>query len=206
MSESKQIIETGLELPVIIFECANAHGGSFDTLKATIEKFGAIDYKEKHIKFQAFHPDTIALPDFSGYPIYKDLLLQHEQWAELINDAVKNFNGVWLDIFDRYGVEVFEKNAQNIVGIKLQASVLDNRDIIDGLKKNNILQNKLLMINISGYEVDAVSTFISVFSQLGMRELILQIGHQAYPTQLKDTGIQKIQLLHEKLSQNNLNC
>ncbi|MBT9485442.1 N-acetylneuraminate synthase family protein [Sediminibacterium sp.] len=197
MSESKQIIETGLELPVIIFECANAHGGSFDTLKATIEKFGAIDYKEKHIKFQAFHPDTIALPDFSGYPIYKDLLLQHEQWAELINDAVKNFNGVWLDIFDRYGVEVFEKNAQNIVGIKLQASVLDNRDIIDGLKKNNILQNKLLMINISGYEVDAVSTFISVFSQLGMRELILQIGHQAYPTQLKDTGIQKIQLLHE---------
>lgn len=188
-------VSTDKNLPTLIFECANAHGGNIDLLRSTIDRFGAIEYPDKHIKFQAFHPDTIALPDFSGYPIYQDLLLQHEQWSELIKMASMVFNGIWLDIFDKYGVEICAKNIDNIIGVKLQASVLENRDIFEGLKQDNLLRNKFLMINVSGYEVDAIAEFIHVFLQLGMRELILQIGHQAYPTQLKDTGIQKIKLL-----------
>jgi sialic acid synthase SpsE len=47
--------------PILIFECANSHGGDFDILKSTIETYQSINYPVKHIKFQAFHPDTISL-------------------------------------------------------------------------------------------------------------------------------------------------
>lgn len=201
MSENLHTEFNHNDYPILIFECANAHSGSFDILKSTIENFGTIEYANKHIKFQAFHPDTIALPDFNGYPIYQELLLQYEQWGELIKIASQNFSGIWLDIFDRYGVEVCAKNIDQIIGVKLQASVLENRDIFEGLKQHNLLKGKLLMINVSGYEINIIEEFISVFLTLGMKELILQIGHQAYPTQLKDTGLQKIAIMKNHFPQ-----
>ncbi len=181
--------------PILIFECANAHGGDSERLRLTIETFQKIRYPEKHIKFQAFHPDTISLPDFSAYGIYQDLLLSQEKWTELIGVAAKGFEGIWLDIFDRYGVEVLATNQHKIAGVKLQASVLENNEIITALQKDNVLSGKLLMLNISGFEIPAIENFIHVFSSMQMKELVLQIGHQAYPTQLKDTGIQKVAAL-----------
>lgn len=183
------------ELPILLFECANAHGGDIDRLQRTIETFQKIEYPAKHIKFQAFHPDTISLPDFTAYGIYQDLLLGEEKWAEIIALAAKSFDGVWLDIFDRYGVEVLEANRDNIFGIKLQASVLENDEIITALQKDALLSGKFLMLNISGFEIPAIEKFIQIFSAMKMKELVLQIGHQAYPTQLKDTGIQKVATL-----------
>lgn len=183
------------ELPVLIFECANAHGGDIKRLRKTITAFGEIDYPSKHIKFQAFHPDTISLADFSAYSIYQDLLLSQEQWSEIVHLAAKNFHGIWLDIFDRYGVEVLQHNPEKIYGIKLQASVLENNEIISALRAGNLLQGKTLMLNISGFDIPSIQKFITTFSSLQMKELVLQIGHQAYPTQLKDTGIQKVATL-----------
>ena len=64
------------KLPILIFECANAHAGNFDLLKSTIKEFSSIDYPKKHIKFQPFHPDTIALEDFSWHETYKKLMIK----------------------------------------------------------------------------------------------------------------------------------
>jgi N,N'-diacetyllegionaminate synthase len=183
--------------PIIVFECANAHGGDIQLLRSTIERFGTIGYPEKHIKFQAFHKDTIALPDFSAYNIYEELLFSRQEWSELIRFSVERFNGTWLDIFDRYGVEVFAENHKHIYGIKLQASVLENREVIEGLKQHTLLSGKKLMLNISGHAIETVTQMFDRFSRLRPGEIIFQIGHQAYPTQLKDTGIQKITVLRE---------
>jgi N,N'-diacetyllegionaminate synthase len=183
--------------PILIFECANAHGGDFDILKSTIEKFQSINYPEKHIKFQAFHPDTIALPDSIGYEIYQNLLLSKGKWAELLDQASSDYQGIWLDIFDLFGVELLENNLGKVFGIKLQASVLDNYEVFSALNNGNLLRGKYLMLNISGFEISDIERFLKVFSELEMKEIILQIGHQAYPTELKDTGIQKISILKQ---------
>lgn len=180
--------------PILIFECANAHGGDFKLLKSTIAQFKTIAYPNKHIKFQPFHADTIALPDFSWYPTYRELLFQKDQWAELIDDASASFEGVWLDIFDRYGIDVLAENIRNVVGIKLQASVLENIEIFSALQALS-LADKSLMLNISGYDISDIEQFVDSFSRLNTAELILQIGHQAYPTEIRDTGLQKIPTL-----------
>lgn len=181
-------------IPALIFECANAHGGDFELLKSTISRFKTITYPNKHIKFQPFHADTIALPDFSWYPTYLELLFHKDQWAELISDAAASFEGIWLDILDRYGIEVLAENIGKVAGIKLQASVLENMEILSALRALN-LADKSLMLNISGYDISEIEQFVDSFSKLDIAELILQIGHQAYPTEIKDTGLQKTPIL-----------
>jgi len=178
-------------LPILIFECANSHAGDYGLLKKTIKKFSSISYKNKHIKFQPFHPDTIALEDFSWHETYKKLMLSKSNWSKIISIANKGYEGVWLDLFDSYGIEVLSENLASIHGIKLQASVLENYEVISGLKKLALV-NQALMINISGFSLKKIDVFINSFSQLSFNNIILQIGHQAYPTSLEDTGLQKI--------------
>jgi len=178
----------------LILECANAHGGDFDLLKSTVESFKIIEYSNKHIKFQPFHPDTISLPDFAWHSTYEELLLNQNQWTELINIANKHYDGVWLDLFDCYGVEILKDNINNISGIKIQASVLENQEIISALKQLN-LANTHLMLNISGFDISDIEQFVAQFSELKAMQTILQIGHQSYPTKIKDSGLQKIHIL-----------
>jgi len=181
-------------LPRLIFECANAHGGDINLLKSTLQVFEGIEYPRKHLKYQAFHYDTIALPDYEGYQVYTKLVFAPDDWAELIAQASNEFEGVWLDIFDVYGVDILKSNSEKVYGIKLQASVLDNGEVLTTLKSVD-LSAKVLMLNISGYPLPEIARIVERFAMLTPAEMILQIGHQAYPTPLEDTGLQKISTL-----------
>ena len=120
--------------PTLIFECANSHGGKFDLLISTINSFSKIEYPESHIKFQPLQADTISLSDFPFYDTYKELEFSNDQWWEIIDTAHKKYQGVWLDIFDIFGVKILNDNLKKITGIKLQASVLGNYEVISLLK------------------------------------------------------------------------
>ena len=62
-------------------------------------------------------------------------MLEKSDWSKIISLANKGYEGVWLDLFDSYGIEVLSENLTSIHGIKLQASVLENHEVISGLKK-----------------------------------------------------------------------
>ena len=181
---------------ILILECANAHGGDLGVLVETIKTFSAIEYDNKHIKFQPFHPETISLKDFSWHEIYHQLQFTPKEWGQIIDTATTKYNGVWLDIFDVYGIEILTDNMSKLTGIKLQASVLENHELLLGLSQLDLSSIKL-MINVSGYELSDIDIFMEQFSNLNIKQLILQIGHQAYPTKVKDTGLQKIAVLKE---------
>jgi N,N'-diacetyllegionaminate synthase len=180
--------------PILIFECANAHGGDLDLLLETISHFSCIEYNNKHIKFQPFHPETISLEDFSWHKIYHQLKFEPDEWANIIQIAKSNYSGVWLDLFDVYGATILSDNLSKIRGIKLQASVLENYELFSELEILDLSKIKL-MINISGFDLSNLDIFIDKFAQLKIENLILQIGHQAYPTEIKDTGLQKVAIL-----------
>lgn len=181
--------------PIIIFECANTHGGDYHLLHRIIEEYSKIEYGQKHIKFQPLHPDKIATSTYEWYGVYKELYFSPEQWSKLIEVASLSFNGVWLDLFDVYGVDILKTNVNLIYGIKLQASVLDNREILDALRDVDFT-DKFIMLNVSGYELSDIQFFLDQFRQIATNaEIILQIGFQSYPTKLVDTGLQKINII-----------
>jgi N,N'-diacetyllegionaminate synthase len=181
-------------VPLLIFECANAHGGDFETLRETIARFSSIVYPDKHIKFQIFHPDKLSLPDYSWYPVYWELMFEPAQWSDLIRGAGEAFDGVWLDVSDRYGTEILAEHDRIVTGLKLQASVLENAEALAALRDVS-LRGKSVILNVSGYAISEIESFARVFSGLEIAELILQVGHQAYPTRVEDTGLQKVRTL-----------
>ncbi len=182
-----------LSIPYVIFELANVHGGSSENVFRLIDEYSKIEFPNKAIKFQPLKPEEIALPDFHAFNIYKELYFEPSSWRDFISSA-SGYGDVWLDLFDVYGVEVLQTNIQNIAGIKLQASVLDNAELINTLSKVDLSQQRL-MINISGYEVTEIEYYVKKFNELKASQIILQIGFQAYPTSLEDTGLQKITVL-----------
>lgn len=187
--------------PILIFECANTHGGDFSLLEKIVKDFSTVNYALKDIKFQPFHPDKIATAEYEWYSVYKELFFTNDQWAKVISLAASIFRGVWIDIFDIYSVDILKNNLQSIVGLKLQASVLDNQEVLDALKSIDYSE-KSIMLNISGYEVSEIEFFIQNFQEIApSAKIILQIGFQAYPTKLEDTGLQKINIIHSAFPQ-----
>ncbi len=179
--------------PYILFELANAHGGSKERLLETISRIKSFQYQPKGIKLQVFKPSLIALPDFQWFRTYEELFQEPEVWADIIEVATC-CGEVWLDVFDAYGVEILKANRASIAGLKLQASVLDNLEVLEALDNEGVSQITLI-INISGYELSRISEYQDKFQKLRPRSLVFQVGFQAYPTAVADTGLQKIPVL-----------
>jgi N,N'-diacetyllegionaminate synthase len=182
------------ELPHIIFETANFHGGDTSQLKKAMDIFSQMDYPDKGIKFHAFKPENVVMPDFSWYPVVKNFFVAEGDWAELIRLSVEKGFHVWLDLFCVYGVEILEKNLDIVRGIKLQPSTLDNLEITGVLEKLP-LSSKELIINVAGLELSEIESYINRFETFNFKKIILQMGFQDYPTRVEDSSLKKIDTL-----------
>src|SRR5690606_6609534 len=89
------------------------------------------------IKFQPFSANTISTDDYNWYNVYKELYFSPEEWDTIFSLVYKQ-KGIWLDIFDSYGVEIFNRNIEKIKGIKFQSSVLFNREVFGLLKESDL--------------------------------------------------------------------
>lgn len=176
--------------PYFIIEAANCHGGNYQYISDLIKAM-SIFKKGFGMKFQAFHPDLIATPDFPSYSLYQKLFFSKEKWAQLINLASKT-KDIWLDIFDLYGVEVLKENHPNIHGIKFQSSVLDNYEVFKALGSVDLSKKKLIL-NVAAKELDEIKKILNrAENVIKPGEILLEFGYQAYPTSVEDSGISKI--------------
>lgn len=181
-----------LTKPYNIIEVANTHGGDYGYLLGLINEFGEFNKPNFGIKFQPFKYDSIALKDFSWYSTYQELFFNETQWSEIIKEATKT-KDVWLDMFDEYSFDILSQNFDRIKGFKLQASVLYNYKLLNLLSSLD-LSEKSILINIAGYSIAEVRSILKQLSSfLSMKNIILQIGFQGYPTKLEDSGLVKIE-------------
>jgi N,N'-diacetyllegionaminate synthase len=184
------------EKPYILIELANTHGGDFTYLTELIKQYAP--YRENFgIKFQPLSPDTLATPDFEWYSVYQTLYFTPEQWGETLIEASKT-KDIWIDLFDLYGVQIVSENLTRIHGIKFQSSVLHNEEVISALSSLD-LTNCRVILNIAAQEIEVIEQRISyIKQQLNPKELLLEIGFQAYPTELSDSGLSKIKQIKEE--------
>ncbi len=176
-----------------IIEIANTHGGDLTYLNALIDEFSEFE-GNFGMKFQAFKFDKISAEDFSWYETYKELYFTPEEWKDIIGRAGKT-KDIWLDMFDSYSVEILNQNLNNVYGIKLQASVLYNYEIINALEKVDLSKIKI-QLNIAGYDITEVKSIINrIKGQLAPESFVIQFGFQNYPTEFNDAGLSKIATL-----------
>lgn len=181
-----------------ILEIANTHGGNFNYMTSLIEEFKEFD-KNTGIKFQPFKYDEIALPDYSWYHVYEELFFTPVQWKKIITQA-SSHKDIWIDVFDSYSIDIIKNNYKNIYGLKLQASVLYNKNVLNELSDLN-LEHKKIILNISGYEIEEIEELINKFNKLFQKaEILIQIGFQGYPTKIEDSGLVKIKEIQSKFT------
>lgn len=179
-----------------ILEVANTHGGSKAYVLNLIDQFREFDQRHG-IKFQPLKADEIATSSYQWFPVYEKLFFSEAEWREILLKAAET-KDIWIDVFDLYGVNIIAKNADLVTGIKLQASVLQNLVVLAGLAALNVT-DKRLIINVSAYSLPEIEDFIrDISAKLNPKELLLEVGFQAYPTQLQDSGISKIKALKER--------
>lgn len=179
-----------------IIEVANTHAGSLDYVLSLIEEYSEVTEKNIGIKFQPLSADGLSHTDFEYYPLYQKLEFSESEWNLIISTASRHFD-VWLDMFDEYSVKILQENIENIKGIKLQSSTLKNYQLRTALKSVS-LENKLLMINVAGYDLDKTKSVIKELSKdLKPKEVILQLGFQDYPTAIEDCGLHKVNALKD---------
>ena len=184
-----------IEAPYIILELANTHGGDKTYMHSLIDTFAA--YQGNYgMKFQPLSPDTLATPDFQWYPVYQTLYFTPQEWHEIIQLA-KQTKDVWIDLFDLYGVQIVSENLPNIHGIKFQSSVLHNEEVISALSSLDLTHCRVIL-NIAAQEIEVIRQRIDyIKQQLNPKEILLEIGFQAYPTELSDSGLSKIKQIKE---------
>ncbi len=179
-----------------ILEVANVHGGNFDELMGLIDDYAGYSAPQFGIKFQPFKYNRIATADHAWYSVYQELFFDPAKWTIAIDAAAKT-KLVWIDTFDTYSAEIIKANLSKIHGLKFQASVVHNQRLIDALAQIN-LSKQVLVVNISGYPIEQIAALASDLSaRLQPKALHLQIGFQAYPTALEDSGLGKIGILRQ---------
>lgn len=181
-----------------IIEVANTHGGDEQYVIDLITEFKELT-ENFGMKFQPLKPDAIAIPDYEFYSVYEEFFFDEEQWALFIRLASAT-KEVWLDLFDTYGVEILKNTIDNIHGLKLQASVLNNYEVLFALEEIDISEKRLI-VNVAGHELTQLKSLIAnIEDQLKPGELLIEIGFQAYPTQLSDSGFSKIRKIKDNFS------
>ena len=182
-----------------IIEIANTHGGNINYVFSLLKEFEEFNkIKGFGIKFQPFKYNEIATEDFEWYSVYKKLFFTNNQWKEILSKAFQT-KDIWIDLFDFYGIEIIKDNKELITGLKLQTSILENQQIYSELK--NLKCNKFkLIINIAGREILEINNFIKQYEKLGFEEILLEVGFQAYPTKIEDSGLNKIEELKKHFS------
>jgi N,N'-diacetyllegionaminate synthase len=178
-----------------ILEIANCHGGDIQYLLELIKEYE--DLKGNFgIKLQVFRWDEIGHTDYPKFEEFRGFYFTEDEWDRILTEAGKT-KDIWLDVFDVYSLQILRKNLHRVKGIKLQASSLYNRYLISEFEKTD-LTNTILMLNIAGYSIDEIRIALDEFSsRLKPKESILQVGFQAYPTTLLDSGLHKIELIKD---------
>ena len=171
---------------------ANVHGGDYSHFKKIIKYYNSINYpnKLKSIKFQVLNANEISTPEYHWYKTYKKLYFSPDQWKNIIRKSNIKTN-IWLDLFDNYSFEILKKNLNYIHGFKLQPSILFNKNLYNSLRTIN-LKKKIVILNISGLSLSKINEFIKKFEILKPKKIIIQFGFQSYPTEIKDTNLNKV--------------
>ncbi len=180
-----------------ILEVANTHWWNIKYIFNLLEEFKSFSKSDKFgIKFQPFKYNKIATENYEWYPVYKELFFNESEWKNIFNIAFKT-KDIWLDIFDSYGIFILNQNISQIYGIKLQTSILDNENIYQELQKLD-LSNIILAINIAWRHKNEIEDIVVRFENLNVREVLLEVWFQAYPTTLNDSGLSKIKYLKKE--------
>lgn len=170
----------------VIAEIANAHQGDGDTLIRLIDS--AASSGADAVKFHWFKYDHLADPSYKWFDSYVKLFIEPEFWGEAIKKASSVKLDVWVDIFDDWGLAQANHFKENLCGVKLPPTILEDYRLATDILKLGLPT----LVGIGGWTDEQVRSQLRALKVKSRSELILMHGYQGYPTVLEDCNLSRI--------------
>jgi len=180
------------ESTYIIAEIASAHEGDIHLLYKLIDSSARA--KADAVKFQIYKAEGLAVRSYRYYGLYERLQFTEKEWKKIVDYSGKKGLDVWIDPYDRYGLNLVKSMVGKITGVKIPPTILSDIELskeILGLKCKKL-------IGTSGFSTKQIKR---IFADLGIRKgkgIYIMHGFQRYPTQLEDSNLERIRILMEE--------
>ncbi len=171
---------------ILIAEIANAHQGkpelAVDLAKAA-NMSGA-----NAIKLQMYTADDLLVKHHKRYNHFKKQSFSIEDWDYIFKNISNLKLKIYLDIFGLESLEISKK--YNIDGFKVHFSDLKNIPLLEKLAE----LNKIIFVGTGGANIFEIKDAIEIInkSKNFNSKIVLMHGYQAYPTNISDTNINRI--------------
>jgi len=175
------------KLPFIVAEAAQGYEGN----KRIVELYvrAAANTAADAIKFQIFYADELALPDYKYYPLFKELELPTEVWAQAVRESHRKGLEFYSDVVGTKSFRMLE--AIGVDGYKIHTTNINNISFLKVVARSR----KKIFLSTGGCQLDEVDKALNIFDKC---RVILMHGFQAEPTQLRDNNFNRIRTLSER--------
>ncbi len=178
--------------PYLIAETAYSFEGSKEYLmKQTME----LSDKANAIKYHLmFNTDEYVVKAYDLKELLDDWLLDESAWFEVLTAAKQNGKDVIVLADDIESVLFCEKNNHLVDAIEVHAACINDKQILDKAIQFASDYDKVMMLGISGFEIDELQTVIEYIKNWNIEDLLLIYGFQNFPTKVDDINLSKIPL------------
>jgi len=169
----------------IIAEVANAAQGEFAANLELIE--AAKGAGADAIKFQFYKYDELATPGYGKYEIYKKTFYTFDERSRFVEKACECDLDVWIDIFDRWGLDAASRLKDKIFAVKIPPTVILDTELVNGILGLGLPA----AIGVGGYEDEEIEDVLSAMSDFD-NPVLLMYGFQGFPTPIEDASLGRV--------------
>ncbi len=178
----------------IIAEIANSHQGKISNAINLANK--CIEVGADAVKFQVYSANELLHPSHKRFKHFKNQAFNSNQWNKIFRSIKKKKSKIFCDVFGEESYSI--ANRDQVDGFKVHSSDLINRNLIN-LVANS--KKKLIFLSTGGSTLREISYAVKLFRQKKIKPVLLH-GYQNYPTDVKDTNLNRIKLFKEIFKEN----
>jgi len=179
----------------IIAEIANAHQG--DPNAALRLAKAAAEAGANSVKFQIYSAQELLTRSHPRYAHFKGQAFDEQTWEWLLLEAKLLGVEVYADVFGHDAFTIAKK--YSLDGVKVHSSDLINSTLLDELA---VFDGKVFLA-VGGSSLMEIRYALDHVSKIDSpAEIILMHGFQAYPTEVEDSKLERLNSLKELFSEN----
>ena len=178
--------------PYVIAETAYSFEGSKDYLiQQTRQVPAEVDAIKYHLMFNT---DEYVVQAFDLINLLNDWLLTENDWLDVLDAAKSNGKDVVILTDDTESIAFCVRNHHLVDAIEVHAACINDLCILDKALAFASEYDKVMMLGISGFEIDELQTIVSYIQNHNVKHLLLMYGFQNFPTKVENINLSKIQL------------
>ena len=178
----------------IIAEIANSHQGDKNQAIRLANK--CIEVGVDAIKFQVYFAEELLHVNHKRFQHFKKQSFNARDWNTIFKKVKKKNSKIYCDVFGLQSLAIAQN--KKVDGFKVHSSDLINKNLLEKLCK---FKNKDIFLSTGGSTLREISYAVNIFKKNKIKPILMH-GHQSYPTKIKDTNLNRINLLKNIFKQN----